>query len=434
MIFFMKKGILFLIMLMWSWTCSASIWSEMPGHSDWQELPFAKIRLVSCLTSPQIGLNYLAVHAQPFPGWELKTPDLATTTSNHSPGTVLIPFRQVYDDQMFFPITYAIQDIKQPITFTVSGSWSACHEETCITQPIRLKLDLPRETAIITPACTGITQTLVNTPIPTYMNRLSAQATRQQDNTILLHLDLPHLPHQLTAFDYNKQLLSVKAEVKGTHTKLVLPASTTNDDVLKLYIHSGMYYYEIETPVLKEITEPTPLSQIPFQQILFSSILMFLVSPWFLYFGRTKRTSFDQYKLQTSGAIIASSLFAIITLAWGIFQGDLSWFITPNMSIATWLIWAGVIFFLADALPITALLAAFITPRPYLHFLTNADLAVQLATLIIGFAVTIGTFVVQKIYAQKFFDLINRTNNLSLIWWNVRLPWLILIVWLYLYL
>jgi len=153
-----------------------------------------------------------------------------------------------------------------------------------------------------------------------------------------------------------------------------------------------------------------------------------------MYFGRTKHTTLDQYKLQDAGAIIAGILFSAIILLWGLCQSDISWLITPDMSKYTLFILGGIIFFFADVLPFTALLAAFITPRPYLNFLEYTDIWTQLVTLTWGMTLTIGAFMLQKMYAKKFLNFINSSHNLSLVWWHVRIPWLILMVWTYLYL
>ena len=171
------------------------------GVGTWQDMPFGKMRLVSCSSGVKdLPLVVGGLQINLDTGWSLKKPTLHSISS--LPAQISYPIRPgsgrntLYHDKVFFPITYARSPSdKEDFTFGIQGEFVACKQDDCLTLPIQTKLLLSADEANYTSLCAYIIDQQLSAPLDALYANLTGLAYTDKDG---IHLQLsgiktPHL-------------------------------------------------------------------------------------------------------------------------------------------------------------------------------------------------------------------------------------------------
>ena len=408
-----------------------------------QQTPFGDVELISCTTKLRVsGPLYLGVRALPKEGWQLETPNLKVTTSEPLPITLFTPFKQPYAQAPLYPIS-AVLTYKptNPITFDVEGSWRACKEKQCITEPIRLSTSLDPGLALLTPECSPITLALSNTPVPMYSNKVKAYAQRDYQFNTEIALDFERPPRTLIVYDKNKEPLDLEIQIENKRATFILPKT---QDANRFIVRTYYHYYEIE-PYMMPDSMPIPEAPFPIFQILQACLLFFLLSAAPIYWARVPVSTRKKFQAQTKQMLILTAVLGTILLCGALFyeyqndsvpyRADKLWAFLIQPIGKTWaliLMILGILFIPAS--PLLTFLFLGITPRPYLAFLsTSGNILLRLTPLFSFITLTLIAFWIQLLFQEKIFKLLN-SKKASKIWWVARLPWFALIIYTLCYL
>jgi len=408
-----------------------------------QQTPFGDVELISCTTDLRVsGPLYLGVRALPAEGWQLDVPDLKVTTSEPLPTALFTPFKQPYPQAPLYPISSVLTyKPTNPITFGVEGSWHACNEGQCVTEPIRLSLTLDTALALLTPECSPITLALSNTPVPMYSNKVAAYSQHDDHGNTQIVLDFERPPRTLVIYDKNKEPLDLDIRVENKRATFTMPSTQdANHFIVRTYYH----YYEIEP---NEIPNDMPIPEVPLStfQILQACLLFFLLSAAPIYWARVPVSTRKKFRTQTKQMLILTAVLGTIMLCGTLlyeYQNDFvphratqlwSFFVQPIGKMWTVILMLlGILFIPAS--PLLTFLFLGVTPRPYLASLVaSGNILLKLAPLFSFVILTLLAFGIQLIFQEKIFKLLN-SKKASQIWWVARLPWFALIIYTLCYL
>ena len=147
---------------------------EVPeqGVGRWQEVPFGKVRILSCTTGVKdLSMVVGGLQVQLNADWTMKKPTLRPLL-DEVPVWMETPVRPgsgrntVYQNEVFFPIVYARNaSDTNDFELGVQGDFPVCQEKKCMILPLKLSLPLTAEEADYTKACAYILKEQMQAPL-----------------------------------------------------------------------------------------------------------------------------------------------------------------------------------------------------------------------------------------------------------------------------
>lgn len=420
----MKSFLCFLTSLL---LCFTSAWAKQPDKV--LPMPFQELHLLSCTTTlRQSNPLYLGVTAVPRKGWTLGKATLTATNSANIPIQVLSPFQQPYTTQTTLPISpFLAGKSVSSLTVFITGQWNACSDSGCINVPINLQKTLEKGMDFITPQCNNITVALGLTPIPMHATKIKGWAIQQGDSA-LITLDLEKTPKSALIYDQNKQPLSVDISLNNKRLQFQMPATNK----VQFYLQTYHHIYEIDLPLLPAGTSvpPAPLSWWDYLNAL---IGLCILSAFPIFWARSKEQTQKQFQKEAMKT-------AVLTLGMGVITICGLWLI-PHLNICQipfskniTLILMALGLLIIPAHPVLAIIFSLIAPKPYLSFLSAEHLLTTSLLILMATVITAGTFLVQYRYAKPIYKTLHHKKTESTIWWCARIPWILLMIYLVVYL
>ncbi|MBR6231519.1 MAG: hypothetical protein IKQ99_00285 [Alphaproteobacteria bacterium] len=260
--------------------------ADEAGLGKWQEVPFGKVRLVSCSDGVKDFSTVTGgMQIQLFPGWRLKKPILKPVTEKASfwseaPLTV----EEFYTGEVFIPLVYEqIVHDATDFDFGVQGGVFVCQEDNCMDLPLRLSLPLSADRGNYTTMCAYILQQQRNVPQPAKIFGVKGYAWESgEDETQLLftgvkNADIVFLyPLKEEADVSEKRLESDAVFVRLKKNIRELPAT------LVLLTDRGSYRVPVETvkePVHYSVFESVPAG------LWLAGWELFFLTPLFIWWG-----------------------------------------------------------------------------------------------------------------------------------------------------
>ena len=163
------------------------------GVGDWKEVPFGKMRIVSCSSGVQdLSVVVGGLQVQIDPDWILKKPTLKPL-SDKLPSWIESPVRPgtgkntIYQKEVLFPLIYARNPTETtPFELGVQGGFTACREEKCLDIPIRIGMDLTADESEYTSLCNYIIEKQVQSPLPAETQGVEGYAWKDDQGISLL--------------------------------------------------------------------------------------------------------------------------------------------------------------------------------------------------------------------------------------------------------
>ena len=250
-----------------------------------QQTSFGSVELVSCTKGLRTNApNYLAVAIFPDEEWHIQQAHFSPTTSDNSPIQLFTPFKQPFDTEFIYPISSSVlQKTETPTTFIVEGDVTACHENSCTTEPIRLSLTLQQtKIPIATPDCSIISFALANTPIPMDMRTLKGWAIPLSNGKTQITLDFEKNPRTIQIYDSDKHPLSLEMHLHQKRVQILWPTQQKN---IQFYARTKHHFYEIELPLLSPNTHIPQFSFALFWSVFVASFCFVLLSAFPIYWA-----------------------------------------------------------------------------------------------------------------------------------------------------
>ena len=401
---------------------------EMPLSR--QETPFGQVHLISCTTALRTtGPIYLGVAVFPDPEWQVKNINLTPAASDNSPIQLFEPFEQSFETELVYPISAVLtKPSGNPVTFSVTGDITACNEEKCLTQPIHLVLTLAPQFALMTPKCGIITLALANTPIPMHMNALQGWAVREKSGQTHVTLDFERTPKTLKLYDSQKNPLDLNFFLHKKRLQFTWP---TKENPIRFFVYTAHHYYAVELPILPPETAIPQFSSDIFWDALWAALAFLLLSALPIFWARITQVSPATFKKEAIEMAILAPYCALIMFFVLYFWGALP---LNLMLLPKWLTLSlmalGLIFIPAHSS--VALLLTLLAPKPYLANLTT--FCEQTTFLASAAILTFLVFALQIKWTKPIFNMLQTRKSTSYIWWIVRLPWVFLMIYTFIYL
>ena len=430
-------------------TTDVNFLTGMRGYTEWQTYPFGRMRLVSC----RAGLKqntpvFLGVQAQIHSDWALVKPVITLNTpaeevvisyplSLNLPKGVTRTF--LYDNDVIFPIFFVPKSYDKSVDVMVQAKWRALNPYT--QQDILgvgdfqmpLTLEQPYETGI----CPHMMSFLNTTPAPVRDN-LIVSATLNHDKDIQLFFEMKQPTETLSVqVDDDWTFTEEQKTINGKTVSLVIKPSEPLQvgDTLPLKVITSFGIFDVPT-VLKEGTFLRDIPSFRWGGILVDGLWLFLLTPLFSCFLlQTARTP-KQLKNKAGQTLIFILTVGVCwTIAWqaGLFMPvDLAQ-LSPVVVWITLLILLWWMVGVPLSLGLIGLLIIFL-PKPYLADSVGLTAYYPFAPMVIGTiwtALALWPFVWVYRYPEAFVTLhaLMHQDKKALLW-LVRLPALIVIVWL----
>ena len=142
------------------------------GIGEWHEVPFGKVRVLSCTTGVKdLSMVVGGIQVDLSPDWVMKKPTLKPL-SDKMPSWLETPVRPgsgkntIYEKQVFFPLVYT-RNATDTGNFELGaqGEFPVCQGDKCMTLPLRMGLWLKADEADYTTACSYIIKEQLQTPL-----------------------------------------------------------------------------------------------------------------------------------------------------------------------------------------------------------------------------------------------------------------------------
>ncbi len=360
----LRKIFLIFCVIFWGITAFAQTFPEK-GIGQWEKLPFADVRLMSCTTgfkNRSIIVGGLQIKMNE--GWVLARPTLDTLSDK---GVINYPIRpnsvqtQNYTGTFLIPIVYPYTPNQKDFSFGVVGNLKACQKENCSDSPIFMKLPLDENESKYTSYCAYIMDELKNTPIPAFD---MGKGQWLDNNHAWISFKAPRVNQAFlqneSGLDFRiLKTIFLKNEVRFKVTYPQQWDEKTMKDWI-LITNQGIFRVPI---VLTQNPLPKPGKDKPWGMFIFGGILLFICSPFFILFGTSFLKNKKQLRQQCVHAIIATT--ALITLFCLIYRYFSNIYETDILLHLAWLIMGITLIFTPRFVWWTALLFI-VWPKPIL--------------------------------------------------------------------
>ena len=394
-----------------------------------QRNDFGIVEITSCTSALRtLAPTYMGIEITPAKDWKIQDVNFNLTTSQDLPIDWFTPFKQPFYDRIIYPISAIVaQKPTEPITFTATGTLTACFKEQCNPYTFTVAKTLGTDTPWIVPECDGLTQALAYTPIPMHMNQVKGWAIPNGDQNIVITLEFQHAPKTIQLYDSEKQPLTMDIQVQEKRAQFSWPYQS-ND--LHFFVRTYYGYYDITLPILPKDTH-IPEKHSNLFDIFQAAFLFFLVSAFPIFLARSTDSPYKTFLKQTKQAFILTLLVGITLTIIVYTQGPINLIFYPFNKVWTLILMtAGILFIPAHVtLPF---LFTFVAPRPYLNFLQTSFEQLSF----IGFTTVMiaAAFLCQWIWAKKIFEKLQDKKTVSTIWWCARMAWIVFMLYLIIYL
>ena len=260
-------------------------------HEDeigrWQEVPFGKIRLISCSNGVKdLSVVVGGIQVQLDSGWYLKKPILRPL-SEQLPFWTEAPLFQkdgFYTGEVFFPVIYG-RDVRDTTDFNfgVQGNFPVCQKDKCMDMPIRLVLSLPVQKGNYTSMCTYILQKQKSVPLPAKMVGVDGYVWKiGEDETQLFVTGIKDVDIALLfPLNTDVKVLETQLELNTVSMRLKMPVQKIPNELV-LLTNKGIFKIPIkvvEAPINYSYSEFVPIN------FWFWGWELFFLSPLFIWWG-----------------------------------------------------------------------------------------------------------------------------------------------------
>lgn len=428
----------------------AGLFSGTKGYGQWHDLPFGKVRLVSCRSGLDEYAKPLltALQAQIKPDWLLQKPSISVITPVQKlaipyPLTYPLPAGKTktnsYSGETFFPIIIDPISVQDTITLLVQMDWQAEPLSTKETQTGRIELVLPliSEQSYETGICTHLQEQLSLAPAP-LDKKNQVSALLNTEGLIQLHFKFKkNITFLSVQIDKAWTFTEEQKNIQGNSASLIIrPSEAVKQGQtipLKIITSFGRFSKDVIVQQAPFISLKEPFS---WGKIISGGILLFFATPllgWLiLQSPRTKKQMLKQTK-ETMLCIGVCSI--ILTLLW---QFKI-WI--PTNVIQIWPFSAWIFFFVFLFLIIwplkslSAVLAVtFILPKPYLDNIVEIANDYAYLPCVCGLVWTILTiwpfwWIIR--YQNGWFSFYKKIKkHMLLVRSSIALPFLIMAIWI----
>jgi len=270
--------------LFWVLNSRAQAFPEK-GVGQWQELPFANVRLLSCSTGSQ-GRNLLVggLQVEISPGWVLEKPQLKPLASH---AVVEYPIRphpvnfDSYTGTVLFPLIYDISTNKTDI-FGMQGNLKACREKDCLEFPVKIDLPLSQNESKYTSFCAYIMNEINQIPKPAAIGL--GQWINDHQARLLFYVPKINQAFLQNQNGLNFKILSMKLWSDRVQVTIEYPEKWLNQTMQDWILITDQGAFRV--PILLQ-DKPLPLRPLPFPwgHFLWGAFVLFLCSPFLILWG-----------------------------------------------------------------------------------------------------------------------------------------------------
>ena len=296
---------IFRILFLWMMIllCGQSLADFIPspeaGIGEWHELPFGKMRLVSCSSGvDDLSMVVGGLEVNLNADWTMKKPSLKPLSTDlpswiESPVVAGSGKDVTYQGNLFFPLVYARNPTeKNDFEFGVQGDFPLCRNGKCLTFPLRLSLPLSAREAKYTSLCSYIIKKQHFTPLPASIQGIIGTATTKGENIYFTFSGIrrPEIAFLQTTTEEDFQVLTTQLEETGLSMYVqTKPWAVGSSKEWILLTNKG--YFRVPVVMEKE-AKPLPSPSAPWS-IWWMGWSLFFMTPLFVWWGlgiaRTKK-------------------------------------------------------------------------------------------------------------------------------------------------
>lgn len=341
------------------------------GAGAWVSGDFGRARLTSCLSGVR-DENFMTagIQAQPNAGWRVVEirPDSAAATAT-------FPLIQMNSDESYHPILMPVADSQKPLAVAADVVFARAHQR----QTASVSLTLPETHHYMTPYCAPLMAHLQYVPLPADKLDVSARV-RAQEQGVQLLLTFPQDTRVLD-MKWNDEPVRIWTQQKTSRQLLAtVQPPAAGWEKTPLYVSTTRGIFDVR-PTLSDapLTMFQPVSVL---RVMGGGLLLMVLSPYFLMILMSAADKKIKKKIRTSLCF----LIPILGVGIGGFVATSRLFDAVQMTPHGWmviaLLWLGMLIY-PRFMPVAALAAIVMLPKPYLSFIAAADTTMS-GRLLIG--------------------------------------------------
>lgn len=354
------------------------------GYGNFTDLPFGKVRLVSCYSGIQENRTvFAAVHVISHPDWYFFKPDIQVTSKSAQTPIISAPLNVVqpgekpkdtYYNTMFFPIILELDNQDEPYNLTALIKIKACDKNGCDTFETPLELPLTNTERFPTGICPLLIQVLQQTPLPP-VDGTTVQANQNEKGDIQFFFEFAQTPKVLSIhFDGDFLYEEISNNIKGQSASVVIKPITPVEqgEILPLQVITTQQSYDLPVQINRGTFIPLTF---PFAwgAAFLGGFILFFFTPFFaLFMTFTPRT---QKEVKQKGREVFFSIMAVALLFALSYQAKLIIPYPLVQSFPLLALFAALVLIYLLIFPKTSVLGAFlgllILPKPYLDSVFN---------------------------------------------------------------
>ena len=421
----------------------------LDGLGEWQEVPFGRMRLISCDTGLKKNKAvYIAVQMQIHPKLALTKPIISLkfpTKQSVVSHPIMYPLpqgwtrTQFYFEEALFPIFFEPISYEEPLNVQVQVEWTVLNpfDNTKMVDSSLLSLTLKPDAIGETGVCGYMMTQLKMAPAPIKDNA-EVQAIMNKQGDIQLFFKLRERTKILSIqIDDNWTFNEIDKKINGKTVSLVIKPSKKIKEgtILPIKLITSFGVYDVSTH-LQSGEFNTTIEDFSWSMLFWGGILLFFATPLFSYFLLNMSRTAKQLEKSINetlivlasvgiawafgwqaGLIPAVDLVQLNPVLWWFTTGWLIyWIINPRLSL------------------VACILMVIVLPKPYLSEVVSYAQQYELAPLGIGLlwtAIVMWPFTWIKRYPKAFFALHKlMKKEIDAIFWFARLPAIFLLIWL----
>ena len=269
------------------------------GADSWQQIPFGRVRLMSCRTGVKDSTSVLTGLLIDGPAdMSVRPPHLTWGTDNPWQGFALTPLNrdksetepwaETYTLPQLFPIVWTGQP-EQDARIRLTAEWTACPKEgPCQTAQTTHTLDLPATESYPTAWCGFLSDASRSGAFPVEKSHIPVRGMILPNGSGQVQMTLPITPKwfdvQPTDLNADWHVISKKTDGRIIGFTVHSGAQTFQEnDTLSFYVRSDAGQYRATVQMLTDPL-PVPARSVPWGRMLWAGLLLFWVSPWVCLF------------------------------------------------------------------------------------------------------------------------------------------------------
>ncbi|MGN0920072.1 MAG: hypothetical protein ACI4OR_04900 [Alphaproteobacteria bacterium] len=316
-------------------TASTISWAGLPrfipiqepeaGIGPWQEMPFGRMRVLSCSTGVKdLSMVVGGLQVQLAPDWVMHKPDLRPLSDKNlgwleTPMAVGDGQNPRYQGEVLFPFVYA----RSPAETTdfdlgVEGDFPVCQGQKCMTLPLKMVLTLKPDTADYTAACPYLIERQRLAPLPAKAMGVKGFAWEQGDTLQMAFLGVNQatIAFLKTTQSAPFQVLETQLEKTGVLMRVKTtpwPLGQGQDWIL--ITNQGGIKVPVQMTKSPPSLPPAPVSV----SVWFLGWELFFLTPLFIWWGLGCARTNKAWKKEIAWVMMLFPVFLILRGALGFF-------------------------------------------------------------------------------------------------------------------